>query len=137
VQVRPRRKSDCPVHRHLRAFQVGNGTPSVTEAARSRPGSTPDPRRTGSGPGVGPGVDQLPPRMRRSRIRGGESKAGWHLGGALPVQRRRLRDVRRARMRPSVVRTAVARAAAEGSGMGMKVTLAKVSSGRNLEAEKQ
>jgi hypothetical protein len=25
----------------------------------------------------------------------------------------------------------------EGSGMGMKVTLAKVSSGRNLEAEKQ
>ena len=73
------------------------------------------------------------PRMRRCGIRGVTSKAGGTWAVPLPVQRRRLRDV--SRMRPSAVRAALARAAAEGSGM--KVTLAKVSSTWNWELEKQ
>ena len=79
---------------------------------------------------TGPGVDEPPasaPRMRRSGIRGVTAKAGGTWAVPLPAQRRRLRDANR--MRPSAVRAAVARAAAEGSGM--KVTSAKVSSGWN------
>ena len=47
------------------------------------------------------------------------------------------RRLRRTRMRPSAARAAVARAAAEGSGMRTKVTFAKVCSPVNLEADKQ
>jgi hypothetical protein len=67
--------------------------------------------------------------------RSGRRRLGGTWAVPLPIHRRRLRDARRTPMRPSVVRAAAATAAAEGSGM--KVTSAKVSSGRNLEAEKQ